>query len=823
MYTDEQVGGLSREARHLVYAQMGMSNDAIRDVENMVLGSPGREVGKGALRNVMTRFDSIKNGKPRVVESHTCELVYAYELELDTDVVGYYAQVTCSGIERVLPNGRHHITSAHLDFLVFRQKRVELVECKPQEWLIRDSANPRSDWRQRDGRWCHEPYDKFAHSHQMQLSISCPPNEPGVYLQNLEAIYAMLRPGMEGFDERVFHRALNRIMDRPTSIYELCEDIDGFTTRAALQMLSRSMVYGPCRSTPVLLTDQFFLYADRQQAQLADEIAMRANSVVLTQSGLTDSLLQASVTDMGKARERMARLKAIAEGQAPQTRRMRQLARKAEGAAAAGEPPLSACITQYRNSGNRLPRLSSGQQQAMETVISEYWNKGRVRKPRQLYFVLKEECVKRGIAACGKTALYKRLRQENPARHALATGGLRAYQAIRPSTDPRKRSLPPIGYGHTLHVDSSDLDNRIAKNILKLMPAVKAKFYVGVDGATGEVMAHSLIFGSARTDGLAILMREYVRRHKCLPHLIHVDRGPENRSWWIEELAESHFSLRWSPTAGSAWNGIAENAIKQVNGQVAHQLIGSTEPDQKGRRVDGRFKSYKNAKSTFDTVNEQFLAYLYEDLPMTPSPSDGRSPIEKREDALESLGAFGIPCELNEGFLLRTSIKVDVKRSVDPKRGVRTEEGHFTSDELIRALRFHKVDELRSDCEDPSILRVWIGGTWLKAFHSRVQSIAMLSASQKLFDLMYASTRRAQVRERYESIAQKRNTRIELANFATLSTRPNTALEGAKEVRAIEGEPALPLPSNNTDLNPRRALWDQLDSCLEYEATASGH
>lgn len=816
MSIDSEIGGPGAEDRQLVYARMGMSNHAIRHAENMVYGSPSRKVGKGALTNVVTRFDSLKNGKPRVLESHTCELVCAYELELDPDVMGYHAQVPCRGIQRLLPNGRRHVASANLDFLVFRQGRLELVECKPQAWLLKN-AEPHSDWTQCDGIWQHEPYQAFASEHEVGFSVWSPPHEPGIYLQNLEAIYGVMRGGMGTIAPRAVDRAIAAIARQPASVTQLCEEIDGFSVRTALWMLGKWLAFGPLKSTPILMTDQFHLYVDRQHAEAVDSLALQQCGEIYRQPEFNDPLLRARTTDVKKSRRRLARVEAIARGEVPQTERMRQLAMAIEAAVAQGRTPLSACLTRYEGSGNRLSRLCPEQDQAAETTIVRYWNTGRAKTPKSLYWFFEKECAQLGTEACGKTAFYRRLRRENPMRHALATGGLRGYQAIRAATDPRMRSLPPIGYGHTLHIDSSDLDNRIAKNILKLMPACKAKFYIGVDGSSRDTMAHAFIFGPARTDGVAILLREYVRRHRCLPQFIHADRGPENRSWWIETLAEGYLSLRWSPTAGSAWNGIAENAIKQVNCQVAHRLTGSTAPDQKGRKIDGRFKSRKNAKTSFEMVLEQFLTFIYDDLPNTPT-ADGQTPLEKKAEALATLGDFGVPCELNEDFLLRTSIKVDVKKNINPQRGVRTEEGYFTSDELIDALRFHEVEELRSDCEDPTILRARIGGRWVKAFHSRVQSMALLPQPQKLFDLMYAPIRRAEARVRAEIIGRKRHTRLELANFATAST-PEVSPCDLQQAQ-VEAQPSSESDQPTTDSFPdsRRVLWNDLALCDERGA-----
>jgi putative transposase len=811
MTIDSFAGGPSTDDRQLVYARMGMSSNAIRHVESMVSACPARKPGKAALTNVVVQFASPKNQKSRVLESHTCEQVYAHELELDPTVIGYYAQVPCRGVQRTLPNGRRHVSAACLDFLVFRQNTVELVECKHEDWLQTESAKNNSDWQRMGDRWAHLPYEAFAQEHELRFVPWSPPQTFGVYLQNLEAICAVRRDEMGRLAQKAIEHATRKLRLRPASLSELCNEIDGFDARLALWMLGNALAFGPLKSTPLELTTLFTLCQDREQAQLIDGRGLESCRATYAQDRLSDPLLLASTTDLAKGRERLARLRAIERGEDSSTVRMRQLSREVAEAVAQGRNPLEACLTSYRTSGNRGPRLLDEQEQAAAAVIATQWNTGRVHRECNLYFCYEEECAKYGVRAAGKSAFYDRVRKESPTKHALSTGGLRGYQAIRTATDPSKRSLPPIGYGHTLHIDSSDFDNRTAINLAELMPASKAKFYVGLDGSTVMPMAHALIFGPARTDGLAILLREYVRRHGFLPRVIHLDRGPENRSLWIVAFAEAYqISLRWSPTAGSVWNGIAENAIKQINDQVAHQLIGSTEPDQKGRKVDGRFKSYRNAKTSFAVVREQFLAFVYEDLPRIPR-ADGRTPLEKKQDAIAFIGEVGRPCECNEDLLLRTSIDVDIKKSVDPRRGVRTEDGYFTSDDLVKALRFHRVETVSSDCEDPTVLRVRIGGAWIKTFHSRVQSMAVLPPEEKLFDLLYGPIRRAHARDRKGAISRIHHRRIQLANAATLSAVDTS--------RAAHEEPAaaahVTSAAEVTLPDPRRALWDDLQPISE--------
>jgi len=158
MSTDAQSGGLSFEDRHRFYTRIKASELSIRQIESMVTGSRTKTVGKAALRNVRVRHNSIKNGSARTVESHTCELVFAYELELDPEVLGYYVQVPCRRVQRTTASGRNHISTAHVDFLVFRRDHVELVECKPLSWLESQLALPDSLWVKQDAVWTYSPY-----------------------------------------------------------------------------------------------------------------------------------------------------------------------------------------------------------------------------------------------------------------------------------------------------------------------------------------------------------------------------------------------------------------------------------------------------------------------------------------------------------------------------------------------------------------------------------------------------------------------------------------------------------------------------------------
>lgn len=292
-------------------------------------------------------------------------------------------------------------------------------------------------------------------------------------------------------------------------------------------------------------------------------------------------------------------------------------------------------------------------------------------------------CEAKGLSCPSQKKIWRALQSVPKDKVALAAGGKRAFHAARSASDPLDRSLRPLACGQVVHVDSTDIDNRHAPDLLAAIPDGKAKIYYALDGATLEPVAHVLIFGPARTDGLALLHRDYVRRHGREPVMYHFDRGPENRSHWVTALCEGHTHIRWSPAGGSQYNSEIELAVKKLNHQVSHRLIGSTVPDRAGRSVDGKFKSRKNAKTSFDKISKAIEDYLYQDYPKTEGV-DGSTPSDRRQEAVNHWGTVGNVRIIDDDFLYETSVPVKLGRKVVANKGIRTESGFFVSNELTR-------------------------------------------------------------------------------------------------------------------------------------------
>ena len=754
-----RLGGLSGAERSEIYANGGYTKFQIAQFEGMVANSGLRVVGKGALNNLVTHFASLKNHAVRVMESHTCERMFAYLCELDPDVLGYYVQVPCRGIVRTMEGDRKHVSHATLDFLVFWRNGVELVECKAESWLLKQEND--GEWARNADGWICDPYKQWADEHGLAFRAFALGTPFANHLRTLEAMYATLDLPPTREEMRIAERSLALLAAKPYSIEAMEETLPGFNGRIALAMLARRQCYGLVTSTPISLPHHFYLYSNQEQARLADTQAFTSLRKVTGQPVALDALSLASTTDYQAAVKRYKRVLPVLAGEEKGTVRLRRLAAKVREAVLDDKPALSACLTQYSNSGNRQTRLDPVQQECMSWATRTLWNTGKARTRKNLWFALEKECQRHQVATPSIETLCRHLRQEDAAKRALASGGMRAYQAARPISDPLVRSGKALAFGHTLHIDSSQFDSRSMRQVESALFGHKPWFYAGVDEATDYSMARSMYFGQACTNGVALLLRDFVRRNGFLPFVIILDRGSENDSNWLKAFClEKGITLIHTPTGGSRYNSQAETAIRRINISVAHDLPGSTEPDQKGRKVDGKYKSINTARLTFTTLLDAFDKYFFDDLPNTPNDDD-RTPLERKDEAISRYGVMGHLQQLDDDFLIKTSVNVHFKGKATEKRGIKLPCGIFTSGLLTRLLRTSQPDEVRQDCENKALVVVNIAGQWVKAFLNSILTEAARTPEERLFDHLVAPYARRNRRNRKRDVDRARYDRHE--------------------------------------------------------------
>ncbi|HWS39800.1 MAG TPA: hypothetical protein VN247_00750 [Arenimonas sp.] len=755
---------LDEAGRYAVYSSMGLRKGAITELEAMVAAAPARKVGTGALHNVKGMHYSKINGGHRVIESHTCEGVFALQLELDPDVIGYYTQVHCAGIKRITVSGKNHLSSATMDFLVFRKDTIRLVECKYRSAIEKKYAEENNtDWVLETDVWRHVPYETWANERGIDFNVWVQDTPFSIEKQNLEAIYALKDEKLSAADQTAADKALALILKHPSSIANLEEEVQGFSPRIALWLMANAGVYGLLRSISVKDEALFYLYTSKEQAIEIDQA--RFNCIVndLKQPESLDPLLLASAVDVQRARIKLAKLRLVQEGKAKKSGRMCALERKVNVAISLGLSPLSACLTNFKNCGKRISTISHAQKVLMVDTVKKYWHKNAAITVRDLHFYLEENCRAADIETPTYSTLCDYLRTQNPTRRALAVGGARCYQAAKPRADATKRSGPAIGYGYHLVIDSSQFDQRCVTHTLKVFSTAKPTFYVGVDGATDDTMAFSMYLGKSSTAGLAMLMRDYVRRHGFLPSVIQFDRGSENESIWLREFCGFYgITFFHAPTGGSRYNTLAENKINIINHQLAHKGAGSTAPDMAGRKVDGKLKSIKTAKYELNVIFNNLEVFMTSALKHKPN-NQGLSPTDLKDEAVSKYGTLGRPCAYDYTFIINTSIKYEVPQKATERDGIRTAYGRYTSDSLQLALRSNLPTEIRRDCADPSRLYVKVKDKWFTAFNQDIMSFVNMTNFDKMFASMSWPLLKSIVADQKKAIQRNSHQQLQLA------------------------------------------------------------
>lgn len=758
------------QLRDYIYGLGGTPREA-DDLLELVEGSGQRDVGTNALNNVVVRHCSKKNGDVRVLESHTVERTCALELELRCDVLAYYCQPQCVGVSR---NGGKHVTSGTLDFLVITATGPMLLECKARsdaEKLVRTKPE---EWRREGEGFSWVPYAAWAASRGIGFKVWVPPSRVGIYLANLELMYELQHSDSLNTIEK---NAVRLVELGPRSIAELMDELPRFTAGTAARLLASGHLHGPIREVQINDVAAFTLFATPDQAQEAERIWIERAAGVLEQP--QSRLMQASLTDLSNARRRLAEIDRCRDTGERLSARLRTLACQVEKARAAGQNPLEICLTKYVNSGNRVCRLTAGQRAAMASVIKTYWTSGKASTQTEAHMFLKRECKALSLPVPSIKSFRLRLLPHR-LRRALATGGKRAYQAALPASDPLERSIRPQARHLKVVIDSTQVDTRLIAPEANGDLLERPILYVACDAHTGEVMAHAFVFGPARRDGLALLMRDYVVRHGCLPHQIQIDRGPENTSHWLQTFCERYrIGMLIAPTASSRTNGLAENTLGRVNSQYSQRLKGSTAPDRAGRSVDGKFKSYRTAALAFMTLSNLFEDALYDQLFHAPD-QNGLSPSDYAENATELFPQMGLPTQSDEEFLWMTSIPIDA-RALDSQRGLRYLARRFTSAELLRPnVEIIGVRRNPANCE---VLLVQTTRGILKVWSSNARVIAGKPPLTQTYHSLMWMQQRNPGRESKDALALRRFELTQRANAsgtiertAGFADAPNSAL-----------------------------------------------
>ena len=709
--------------RQEVYERLKLRAAVQSELEQMIAGSPARQVGRGAINNVVSVKVSEKSSQPIYSESHSVELLRLYECELDRRVICFYTQVPMTGVARILPNGRRHVTGATSDLLVIYTDRIQLEECKSLEWLEAKVADRHPDWTYNGMHYSHGPYSAWCADRGLHHRVWAPPKYSARYRSNLQAMHHIASsPKSEDF-ERVCREVLAAMSSRTRTARSLLAEVDGATTQHLIYLIAKQQLYAPLISQAI--EDQGLpLGLSKDDMEVLDRLWLDQLSLDFADPIVSDPALNGSEKELACALSRLNRLNRMRLGQEPWNAYFRSLERTI--AEASGRGVLSSLIPNFSRCGNRVPRTSPEQ----KSMISEYalrWQRGEFQTQVQATAVYKADCQERGIPAVSRTTLTKSLSAVDPIQRELGRGGLRAAQKVSRRSGPLDRTRPCPLVGHTIHIDATNLDVRGTLQLEETTLVDRGTVYVARD-AHGLPLAASFIFGSQRVQGLALLYRDYVARNHELPTVVHMDRGPENESNWHQNFAIGRFTLSYNPTAAAKYNQPAEDLLNHINMDVSHWLKGNTLNDRWGRAVDGRFKSIRTAAIAYSEIFASIERYLFSDFG-EHLRSDGVTYGSDYASKQEHLGYGGSPCEIDDDFLIATSCPIERWTSSE-SNGIRARNQFFLNRAMQIAFRAEKPREVLADCANPTLCWVRVRNTWYKALASGAAETSSMSVSE---------------------------------------------------------------------------------------------
>jgi putative transposase len=798
MFTDAQ--------RSLYYEARGLHPVAIREIEEMRASSPARDISQRGLKNTIVDFFSTTNQRRWKLESYTSEFLHALYLEVFGGCDEYYAQVQPKNVVR---NGRTN--SITVDFMVFDQTGIRLVECKPRNRLEALGASKPDEWVCHEGRWTRPPVDAWARERGMTYAVWSPPEPHGIYQANLLALYGMASAtACKEADALCVRRLCKALQNTPLTIRAALDLISGLSGVHILAALAKGHVFGPLQSVLIDEPDRFMLFAVKSQAVECDEQLLSQLEAHITQPSVDSKLLLASPTDYSGAQRRLARVNQILAGVVPSTRRYACLVRAVIQARADGKSDLEACLTCYANAGRRVGQLTGDQEIEIRAAISRYRSDALIRTKVQAHDHLVMACERKGIRPPGRTTFNARLRQSSDLKRAYTEGGYRGYHAAERASDPGDRTLRCSVPGLMVHIDSTKFDLRCSPDFLTALGFDCPTLYVAMDSATGMPLGYAVLFGPACRNALAVLIRDILHRQDFLPRYWIADGGSEYIGPWFEAACSFFGATRIQPPPGTPRrNSLAENALGRINAELAHRFLGSTAPDQKGRSVTSRQKSYATACHVYSTIMEHLEKYLFEDVPEAPLLSTRFSANDRNEELTRLYGNAGVVrVENPDDFLIATSVPLDRGITADSARGIRYLQRTYASTDLMKLLRFQKPIEMRLDCVDPHRMYVRFPSKWVLAMTAQNLRTGGRDTATKLFGSLMDNTLRSEGAERRDQLRRERAERIAEANLAAKSADHLTYMLDA---------------ANDVEPEPEKArVWSDLKTPIAPFTTESG-
>lgn len=716
------------------YRATGLTLEGEAYVNRVRSSPPARRVGGSRFLSVSCRFPSEKMGCTIQAESRTGEYPLVLTLELDDDVIEFYDQPSPVHVARIR-GGRRHVSANTPDFLVLRSARVEVIEVKPREAVLKARDKYPEEWAQRNGCWVCLPIAAQFDQMGIRYWVHVGEDIDAVRAANLNLLVAARRlPPLP--NEAVLLKALRKILkaNAATTVQAVITELALKDASIVLRWIATRTLFAA--TSEQLLSDVRTTRVFGDEAAMERFVAARRIDASVVQPPATDlhssptktHLMSASKTadsagealtdrqlELALARYEAA-LPAL-KGERPSTRNERRLITRMEAAISAGQGALWGFVPRHHLQGNRVPRITTAQEALMTAAMRDYFTTAARRSVRWVYASIAWSEVPR-VSYKAFLAFTRRFPKHEVAK---ARSGHRAGLAARPQSHPSVRAMWPTTAWELVHIDHTPIDEKVWGQLGVAQILGRPWLTTMIDGWSHAALAFWLSFAPPSWESLAMLLRDCVRRHHRLPLAWISDQGSEFGGTFWETFSANHACTKFDRAVADARCGSqVERSFHVLHRDLIYQLDGNMQNDQEWRSATSSHKSDATARYLLERIYTEIDRYLLSYYNQKPHGPNTFSPQQRVDQSEADIGVLAKSIEYDVAFRIETAHRpARPAYRVDSRRGIRVGQRTYWHSDLAQP-RFNDTRvEVRIEPFDSSLLYAHLDGRWIECIAAK--------------------------------------------------------------------------------------------------------
>ena len=505
-----------------------------------------------------------------------------------------------------------------------------------------------------------------------------------------------------------------------------------------------------------------------------EQLAAQQNLIMAGGTALAQEPVRLSDFTEEELRTALKRMKSL-ENVALPNRTQRRLLKTLGLAKLSGTDALVALVPRLRDRGNRMPRLSTAQEAAMEEVIRDVYLTSSAPNARHCHRKLETLCAQRGFKAPSYPTLIERIKslpqqQADRARH----GHRVAYQNAE-FVNVLYANTPVHGSRafQYVHMDHTELDIELV-SARNGKPLGRAWLSLAIDVFTRRIVGIYLTFDPPSYRSNMMLLRDIVRRYRRLPQFIVVDNGADFRCEDFKYFCElMRIHVHYRPAGRPRHGSVMERIFGRAHTEFVHNLAGNTKAMKNVRSTTGKFLPSRLAEWTLEAMyyGLEYWAFTYYDNEMHSTLG-----ISPRDAFNRSIASSGLRehriVTLTQDFLILTcpTVKRTGQRTVDRQRGLKVHANYLYWTPEFRDPKLDgKKLPVRYDPWDGATVYVQINKRWVPAQCKALVGLGQLTEkARELFS--------QEMRNHYRLRENDEPTQQRLADFMRVFT-PAGAME----------------------------------------------